>query len=93
MKLIDAKEIQLIDKVKSDIEIYGIPQVYANIYSEGFNAAEKQLKPLFIEFAEWLNMFVSENECGDPIYWNKDRYERKTTEELFELWMEEQTKK
>lgn len=59
----------------------------------GWSWTEHKLKPLFIEFAEWLNMFVSENECGDPIYWNKDRYERKTTEELFELFMEQQTKK
>lgn len=83
MKLIDAKEIQLIDKVKSDIETYGIPQVYANIYSEGFNAAEKQLKPLFIEFAEFYHTVAD----LEKTYYGRD------CKRLFDLWIEEQTKR
>ena len=42
-----------------------------------------------IEFAEWLSMFTQEFEDGDLRYWNKDRWEIKTTKELLQIFKEQ----
>jgi hypothetical protein len=42
-----------------------------------------------IEFAEWLSMFTQEFEDGDLRHWNKDRWERKSTKELLEIYKKE----
>jgi hypothetical protein len=42
-----------------------------------------------IEFAEWLSMFTKEFEDGDLRYWNKDKWIRKTSKELLEIFKKE----
>lgn len=56
----------------------------------GWSWTEHKLKPLFLLFKEWCD----KNEHDIRLY-NMNRYDRGavTTEELFNLWMEEQTKK
>ena len=66
-------------------------------FLDGFEFADKQLKPMFLLFAEWcaLNYKPTTNN-GVVLFWQKDNYQseiKKTTTELFELFLEEQTKK
>lgn len=65
-------------------------------FLDGFEFADKQIKPMFLLFAEWLafNATCVTHANGEIQWYLKGASEdEKTTEELFELWLEEQTKK
>lgn len=63
-------------------------------FLDGFEFADKQIKPIFILFGNWcIENYVSFNDHDGNLYWLKFPETRKTTEELFLLWLEEQTKK
>lgn len=67
-------------------------------FLDGFEFADKQIKPMFLLFVRWCMdgyYTMSESDVWIPNDYglSKDSVNWKTTEELFELWLEEQTKK
>ena len=63
-------------------------------FLDGFEFADKQIKPICLLFSEWVSwrgwhLVLITN----PHTWNHTTGVTKTTEELFELFLEEQTKK
>lgn len=55
----------------------------------GIEETEQLQDEFAIEFAEWLSMFTQEFQDGDLRYWNKDKWERKSLEELLETFKKE----
>lgn len=62
-------------------------------FLDGFEFAEKQLKPLFVEFSDWCEEYELKQVLDDIFVLGEAEYKQKTTEELFELFIEEQIKK
>lgn len=66
-------------------------------FNQGAQFAQNELKPLFCEFAEWF--FITTDKFTRPnlysvVEWaDIDCSKLYTTEQLFELWLEQRSKK
>lgn len=97
MSLIDEKEIIKQAEEKSRcFESFGeiaYDQHDVRLFYCGAIFAEQQLKPLFVLFKDWCEEYELKQVLDDIFVLGEAEYKQKTTEELFELWLEEQTKK
>ena len=77
--------MKLIDEFK-----YALWEDTDGTASEVENKCEKIASEFAIEFAKWLAMFTEEFENGDIRYWNIDKWELKTYEELLGIYKKQQ---
>lgn len=82
MKLDDIANL-LAEKVN---QAHYIKHYLNNVFINGFQKGTENREGFAIEFAQWLTMFTQEFEDGDIRYWNVDKWELKTYEELLEIY-------
>jgi hypothetical protein len=60
-------------------------------FTDGVEFAEKELENLAIEFAEWIeeNFYKNHRDKGDSFWMNSKKLNAYTTQELFEIFKQE----
>jgi len=61
-------------------------------FSNGVKFAIEELKPMFVEFADFIgkeSVTYDYYSVNDDYFWTYDEHSSKTTEELFELFLKE----
>jgi hypothetical protein len=86
MKLDDIANL-LAEKIN---QAHYIKHYLNNVFINGFQKGSENRESFAIEFAKWLTMFTQEFEDGDIRYWNIDKWELKTYEELLEIYKKQQ---